>query len=161
MGDSANLQNLHDIVVPGPVAWWPPAPGWYVAAALVLLVLAWLGWNRWRSWNRNRYRREALQSLAKIRAMDTGEVAQALPELLKRAALTAWPRDEVAALTGESWHRFLDRTGGIDRFGAGAGRALERLAYGGSDSLGRDELLDLYGAAEQWLRQHRAPGGEA
>ena len=121
----------------------------------------WLGWNRWRSWNRNRYRREALQSLAKVRAMDTAEVAPALPELLKRAALTAWPRDEVAALTGEPWHRFLDRTGGMDRFGAGAGRALDRLAYGSAAALGRDELLDLYGAAEQWLRQHRAPGGEA
>ena len=93
--------------------------------------------------------------------MDTAEVAQALPELLKRVALTAWPRDEVAALTGEHWHRFLDRSGSMDRFGAGAGRALDRLAYGGAEVLGRDELLDLYSAAEQWLRRHRAPGGEA
>jgi hypothetical protein len=161
MNDAGSLQNLNDIVVPGPVAWWPPAPGWYVLAALVLLALAWLGRNRWRSWNRNRYRRKALQSLAGIRAMETPEGAQALPELLKRAALTAWPRAEVAALAGEGWHRFLDRSGGMDRFGSGAGRALDRLAYGGAEALGRDELLDLYDAAEQWLRRHRAPGGDA
>ena len=92
MNDSGSLQNLNDIVVPGPVAWWPPAPGWYVMAALAILALAWLAWNRWRIWNRNRYRREALQSLARIRATDSAEGAQALPELLKRAALTAWPR---------------------------------------------------------------------
>ncbi|MGD8346528.1 MAG: DUF4381 domain-containing protein [Lysobacterales bacterium] len=161
MNDSGSLQNLNDIVVPGPVAWWPPAPGWYVMVALAILALAWLGWNRWRSWNRNCYRREALQSLAKIRATDSAERAQDLPELLKRAALTAWPRSEVAALTGEHWHRFLDRSGGMDRFSAGAGRALDRLAYGGADALGRDELLDLYGAAEQWLRRHRSPVREA
>lgn len=161
MTDAGSLQNLSDIVVPGPVAWWPPAPGWYVLAALAMLVLAWLGWNRWRRWTRNRYRREALQSLAEIRAMGTAEGAQALPGLLKRAALTAWPRSEVAALTGANWHRFLDRSGGMDRFSAGSGRALDRLAYGGAEALGRDELADLYGAAELWLRRHRAPGREA
>ena len=80
---------------------------------------------------------------------------------MKRAALTAWPRAEVAALTGSEWHDFLDRSAGMDRFGAGAGRALDRLAYGGAETLAPDELLDLYGAAEQWLRRHRAPGGEA
>ena len=46
MNDPGSLQNLNDIVVPGPVAWWPPAPGWYVLAAFALAGLAWLGWHR-------------------------------------------------------------------------------------------------------------------
>ena len=60
----------------------------------------------------------------------------------------------------------VDRTFSLDEVPealayAGAGRALDRLAYGGADALGRDELLDLYGAAEHWLRRHRAPAREA
>ena len=34
MNDAGSLQNLNDIVVPEPVAWWPPAPGWYEVKAL-------------------------------------------------------------------------------------------------------------------------------
>ena len=38
MNDSGSLQNLNDIVIPDPVAWWPPAPGWYVLAAILLII---------------------------------------------------------------------------------------------------------------------------
>ena len=40
MSDPGNLQNLNDIVLPVPAHWWPPAPGWYVLAGLLLAVLA-------------------------------------------------------------------------------------------------------------------------
>ena len=50
MSDPGSLQNLHDIVVPGPAAWWPPAPGWYVLAAVALSVGEWcLYQRRWMS----------------------------------------------------------------------------------------------------------------
>ena len=35
MNDPGSLQNLNDIVVPGPVAWWPLAPGWYLLLAVL------------------------------------------------------------------------------------------------------------------------------
>ena len=39
MGDPGSLQNLNDIVAPAPVAWWPPAPGWWMLAALLATLL--------------------------------------------------------------------------------------------------------------------------
>lgn len=159
MSDPASLQNLHDIVVPAPVAWWPPAPGWYVLAALgaaTLLVLAWRGW---KSWRRNRYRRQALRELTRIRKGETGAELRQVPELLKRAALSAWPRESVASLVGPDWHRFLDETGGTDCFQFRMGPMLDRLAYAGDarETPPASESDAVLAAARDWLKQHRAP----
>lgn len=156
MGDPASLQNLHDIVVPGPVAWWPPAPGWYVViliAAGALLVLLRNGWLHWR---RNRYRGEALRELARIgRGGDLHEI----PVLLKRAALSAWPREQVAGLVGADWHRFLDESANTDRFASDVGAVLDRLAYvpGSDQSPSEREAAAVLEAARFWLKRHRVP----
>lgn len=39
--DAASLANLHDIVLPPSVSWWPLAWGWYLLSALLLVGLAW------------------------------------------------------------------------------------------------------------------------
>ena len=155
MNDTASLANLNDIVVPDAVPWWPLAPGWYVLAvitALALIACAVVGWRRWRN---NRYRRQALAQLEAIRK-DAASSMQQLPELLKRTALSAWPRETVAALSGAPWHRFLDDSAGLDQFRSGNGDLLDRLAYG--DGLSVSERADLLEAAEDWLRRHRPPG---
>ena len=156
MDDTTSLQNLHDIVVPGPLAWWPPAPGWYVVIVIAAGALLVLLWNAWRHWRRNRYRGEALRELARIGR--TGDLRE-LPVLLKRAALSAWPRESVAGLAGADWHRFLDESANTDRFGSGAGEVLERLAYAsGSDSPPSErEAAAVLDAARFWLKRHRAP----
>jgi hypothetical protein len=161
MNDAGSLQNLNDIVLPSPVAWWPPAPGWYVLSALVLVALLVVGVLQWRRWRDNRYRREALAELSSIRASASTGYLERVPELLKRAALSVWPREEVAALTGPDWHRFLDRTAGLDRFCSGAGETLDQLAY--SDSGSAAKALDarqssaLLDASELWLKKHKRP----
>ncbi len=165
MNDAGSLQNLNDIVLPSPVAWWPPAPGWYLLFALVLVVLLVAGVLQWRRWRNNRYRREALAELSAIRASASAGQLHRLPELLKRTALSVWPRSEVAALTGPDWHRFLDRTAGLDRFCTGAGETLDRLAYSASgrdaDKLDARNSSQLLDASELWLKKHKrqAQGG--
>jgi len=157
MNDAGNLQNLNDIVAPGPVAWWPLAPGWYLllsAGAVVLAVLALRYWRRWRS---NAYRRQALRELSSIRGGVSGAGPGQLPELLKRAALSAWRREEVASLSGSAWHRFLDQSAGVELFCSGAGDTLDRLSYAGSDTFdAKDpEMARLFEAAETWLKRHQ------
>ncbi len=151
MNESGSLQNLNDILVAGPVPWWPPAPGWYVLTGAVLAALAFLAWRRWRRWRGDSYRRQAQAELEAIRAHGP---AQRLPVLLKRTALSAWPRREVAALSGRDWHRFLDDSAQMNAFCNGVGESLDGLAYGAADEA---ESGRLFEAAESWIRLHRRP----
>ena len=163
MKDAGSLQNLNDIVVPGPVGWWPPAPGWYVVGGIALITLLVLSLRWWRRWQGNRYRRQALAELALIRGQASGDSLRQLPDLLKRAALSAWPREEVAALTGLAWHRFLDESADMDGFCSGAGDTLEQLAYAGSgESLPAEaKVQQVLDASASWLKNHLRPAQAA
>jgi hypothetical protein len=142
-----SLQNLNPIVMPDPVGWWPLAPGLQVLLAVLALGMGVLAWRRWLAWRDDRYRREALRELASMTDLAL------LPSLLKRAALSAYPRERVAALHGADWHRFLDESAGLDRFATGCGATLDRLAYGGgaADEADAQALRD---AARAWLQRH-------
>ena len=157
MNDPASLQNLNDLAVPPPVPAWPPAPGWYLVMAIVLLLLAWALRRAWLQHRRNRYRRQALLELSRLGPAGEGGDARRLPELLKRAALSAWPRPEVAALSGADWHKFLDRTATTDRFSNGAGATLDRVAYGDEEAVTNADWRELKSAAAYWLKRHRVP----
>ena len=39
--DPTSLENLFGLVVPPPVPWWPPAPGWFVVGGMVLVLGFW------------------------------------------------------------------------------------------------------------------------
>ena len=159
MNDPGSLQNLNDIALPAPPGLWPPAPGWYVVLA-ALLILSMVFAFRWlKAWRRDTYRRQAVRELAAIRAQGRAAARQ-LPLLLKRTALAAWPRQRVAVLSGAQWHAFLDSTAGTDRFGREAGALLDRLAYAGRGEPGvsDEEFARVCALAESWIRKHRAEG---
>jgi hypothetical protein len=165
--DRTSLEYLHDIVVPGPTPWWPPAPGWYWVMGLLAVLAAVLLWRAIVHWQHNRYRREALAELARIetaaQTAGPGEnsadtTLPALAELLKRTALTAYPRAQVAALTGPAWFAFLDATGGTC-FSAGPGAALAQGNYQTGEQTGKcDEsavhTADIAREVRRWIKQH-------
>ena len=146
-----SLDALRGLRVPEPVSAAPQTTAWWIlfaalALLLVALVVLWI-----RRWRRNRYRREALARLDALGPDEAGE----LPQLVKRVALDAWPREQVAELTGEPWLAFLDRSlGGGSAFTSGPGRGLPALAYGGAPppEAEREELTAL---VRTWIRKHR------
>ena len=151
----ASLSNLNPIVVPDPVPFWPPASGWYVLAAILLALLAWYVIRAIQRYRRNRYRREALAELGRLGQEQTPESIRAVPSLLKRTALAAFPRRSVAPASGAEWLRFLENTAPGAQFEHGAGALLEKAAYGSAE-LDGPELSTLFAAVESWIRQHRA-----
>lgn len=155
--DPASLQNLNDIMAPGPLPWWPPAPGWYAVAAVVFVLAVWAIVRFLSKWRANAYRREALRHCAAIQSSGDEQLRQ-LPTVLKRTALSAWPRKQVASLSGREWHVFLDRTASTNLFTDGAGALLDRLAYPGKSEkpLTAEELSRLFEACFFWLRHHQA-----
>ncbi len=165
--DPASLQNLNDIVMPQAVGWWPPAPGWYVLIALFLLLLAWYGYKESRRWISNRYRRVALGELKQLELELVGEtrpdvfVFGQIPQLLKRTALAAYPRGEVASLTGSGWHSFLNSKVKGALFTDKMGISLETLSYQplNLQDLDRDAGMSLLRASSHWVKHHRHVAG--
>jgi hypothetical protein len=161
--DPASLENLHDIVVPEAVGWWPVAPGWYVLALLVITVVVWFGFRRLRRWRRNAYRREALKALAALEAdgipvgTESAVLAQAAI-LLRRVALSAYPRRQVATLVGERWLAFLDETSGGGAFAAGPGRVLLEGAYQPALPVAGEAVHAALVLCADWIRSHRSGG---
>ena len=141
MSDPADLSNLRDIVVPPAVSFWPPASGWWIVGAACLVAVGVAVAAAVRHRTRNAYRREALRELATADARD-------ISAILKRAALAAFPREQVASLTGPAWIAFLDRTGGT-KF---ATTALASMIY--DDSNDRDAMIAVRTEAHRWLLSH-------
>lgn len=137
------IDRLVEPTAPDPVPLTPQTWGWAILAAVVAAALALFIRRQLLRYRANAYRREALAELASC-GDDPAEVAA----ILRRAALCAWPRGQVASLTGQAWLRFLDDNGGFPRDeGAELLSAPWRPDRKPSPSLRR--------AAEDWIRNHR------
>ena len=60
------LAELRDIHLPATVDVWPPAPGWWLLAVIVLALCIFSLFKLWQWWRHNRYRREAVKQLNQI-----------------------------------------------------------------------------------------------
>lgn len=152
------LAALRDIHMPPEPGLWPPAPGWWILALLLLLITGGLAMWRIRARRRHRPQREALLALAALRrALAEGaapqRVAAESTSLLRRAALARFPRREVAGLTGREWLDFLAAHGGGAGFAAPEAAPLVRAPY--APRIGADEAERIIGLCERWIRAGR------
>ena len=155
--EGLNLPQLLDLMLdlaePAPAAWAPQTVGWLVAALWLVAVMLVVSRYTYVSWRRNRYRRAALAELETIEARaHRGKPAAALlAALLKRTALVAYPRREVAALYGAEWARFLRESAGHSRSVEKSADDLAAVAYR------RDpDVAVLIQPARRWIEAHRA-----
>ena len=144
---TASLDKLHSFNEPPPPAWTPQTVGWYCLFAIVTVAMLWMVVRAIRLWRANRYRREALRELATLDVKD-------LSALLKRTALSAWPRETVASLSGTSWLNFLDNAIKERSFQDSPGNRIEELAFNPVNLSTRDEST-LRKLAGDWIRRHR------
>jgi len=148
--------QLRDIHLPAEPGWWPPAPGWWIVAALALLLLVWVSRIALRRYRLHRQRQRLLARLDALAQPDgtltPGAVAE-ISTLLRRLALMRYPRQRVAALTGSEWLRFLDETGGNNRFSRGPGQVLASGPY--QARLPADvDFAALSNLVRDWIKQN-------
>lgn len=130
---------LRDLHLPEAVGWWPPAPGWWILAGLLLAGLLYYLVRVWQAWRRGAARRAALAEHARLarRYAADGDVvglAGDLSRLLRRTMLAYAPRQAVAGLTGDEWLAWLDRGLVQAPFTSGPGASLAWLPYRGPDA---------------------------
>ena len=142
--DPASLDNLREIILPPPVPWWPLAAGWWVLLGLLTLLGTVAAFRAWRTWRAAAYRRAALRELA------TAANASAIAEILKRTALVAYPRTEVASLAGSAWLAWLAETGGRPV----SATVAERLTLGVFAQHDAADFGEVAAFAADWIRSH-------
>jgi hypothetical protein len=144
---------LRDIHLPPEPSWWPPAPGWWALlfCAIAVAVIATL---------LRRHRRKRLRSalylarseLARLRGAadpDPRRQVQEISVLMRRAAISFYPRRETAALTGDDWLKFLDSMVEGAPFSQGPGRILKDAPY--RPSVRAEEIGPLLDLCERWI----------
>ncbi|MEM7434787.1 MAG: DUF4381 domain-containing protein [Myxococcota bacterium] len=149
------LPGWEEIVVPEPVSMTPQTIGWAALGIALALVVVWAAVRAVRIVRRNRYRRAALRELKAIRRAPETHAVQ-VPALLKRTALGAFGRTQVASLSGAAWVAFLERTCPSAGFDGVTGDALIQLAYRGQDGIPTAVMMKLLDVSEAWIRGHRA-----
>lgn len=141
------LDNLQDFYQPPPPAWTPQTIGWYVLFAIAGLLFLWVTIYNLRRWLANRYRREALRQLALL-------PPDQFSTLLKQTSLIAWPREQVASLTGKAWLDFLAESANSQLFHRAPGNCIEEVALQRVVLSVQDEQ-ELRKLAAEWIRRHR------
>ncbi len=156
------LAGLRDLHLPAGIGAWPPAPGWWLMAALVVgLAVGSVLWFRHR---RRSLRVHALRELDGLVLRRTGDhdlqaLATDIGELLRRVALARFGARRVAPLHGSSWQSFIEEHHRTRRRAAGNdpdfAHALAAAPYAPAsrfrDAIGleRSALVD---AARTWIR---------
>lgn len=171
-----NLTDLHDILLPPPPSFWPPALGWWLLAFALLLVigLVVLGTKyAIRQLPRRRARRQALIELSQLENQHQQKthpvlIARGVSSLLKRCALVSFPRNECAGLTGVAWLRFLDDHAAEPFFATPSAEWLAQAPYlnptadlqtnRAVNSISSDQINALFYHTRRWI--NRTMGGK-
>src|SRR5687767_8986619 len=136
------LAQLADIHLPGEVPFWPPAPGWWMLAGVLLVSLALIVRYFYLQGQTKRKMNSALYELDQVYRtwQEKSQVENARNQagldflygvnaILKRVALVYFPHTDVAKLTGAAWLRFLDAADFGTDFSEGTGKVLADGTY--------------------------------
>ena len=146
------LEGLRDIHGVPELPWWPPAPGWWLLAALLLaglVCLARYGLKRYRAGQR---RQRLLDFIDGIEAgidpqAAPGSYLASLNRVFKIVALQAFPGAHCARLAGQDWVGFVE-----GKLGDADATPLAALAAGPYRPAAEFDAGALTGLARQWVR---------
>jgi len=148
---------LRDIQIPNAIGLWPPAIGWWILAVLIPLLL-------YLSYKLYKYitRKTALKAVKKqFKALkinpqlDDKQKLIELSSLMRRTAVSIFPRAGLASLTGKSWLDFLDKHSKTALFNSDTARLLIDAPYRKAPDL--NELSALFDLCENWINQQKEP----
>lgn len=100
---------IADIHTPQAISAWPPAYGWWILLAIIIVIAMALV-HQWRKRQAERLAQKlALIELDNVNLNDFA-AGQQINAILKRAAMHYFGRENIASLNGATWQRFLINT---------------------------------------------------
>lgn len=149
------LSQLKDIHGAPAVPWWPPAPGWWVLALVLLAILVWLGRRVLALYRVRQRRKKMLAWVDHLNenidpARDPQGYLSTLNRIFKLVALRAFPGEQCAALAGQDWVDFL-----IGKMKKGqSSESLNVLASGPYDPSPQFDPVRMSELTRFWIRQY-------
>lgn len=154
MENSANpaLSALKDIHTPEVISNMPIAPGYWLLLILILITVTTLVFKLKNERRHKAPKREVLLAVASLDTSDdklAADIPVQINTLIKRAAMSYLPREQVAGLQGESWHQWMAQQVSTSnpRLKALLDRRYQKEALTAKEA---DELKVL---ATDWLKQ--------
>ena len=149
----ASLNNLHDIIVPEAIGFFPLAPGWYILLSLLLALLFHFVLKRYRMYKKEQYRREALEELTKLQHKSR-ENTMAVLSLAKRVGLSAYGRENIALLDGDDWWDFME-THSETKVEPELRKEIQTFLYQDASSLNESSFEKILSFVSKWIRTHK------
>ncbi len=149
--------QLRDIHLPASPDIWPPAPGWWILATLLLFLC---GWALFKYLRHQRCQREQQAVLANLIPIEKkllnkpdNQVLAELNVLLRQLALMHYPHTQIASLNGKQWLQFLDHAGQTNQFTQGVGHILADAPYRTNDAtlLTKKQVKALIKLVKEWV----------
>ena len=158
------LHGIDEIILPADISWWPSTIGWKIVALLIFIFVSYRLFKSAQFWWKNRYRREAIRQISALQlseqqqASDNGLLAviEKLPFYLKTTALQAYPRDQVAQLSGTVWIDFLNVKYGSEHFDSNIANQLLTISYRPKEQwqFTEEQCLNLINLTTLWIKRH-------
>lgn len=154
------MNEFGSLIEPPPIPFRFGAPGWYVLAAIILLVLAGACILLAKHYRRNRYRRQALRWLQlreeELQQGDSGAtMVYDTNMLLKRIAMRRYGRSTVAGLRGAPYLSLLNQTMRRNLFDQQDEALLTQLLYQPPSMVLPDRAASFAAKSKTWIQQHR------
>jgi len=149
------LSQLRDIHAAPAAPWWPPAPGWWVLALLLLLALVWVGRRILVRYRNHQRRKQMLNWIEHLNSnidpqRNPQDYLSTLNRIFKLVALRAFPDEQCAALAGQDWADFL-----IGKMKASqTSESLNVLASGPYDPAPQFDAQVMSELTRHWIKQH-------
>jgi len=144
----ASLDNLHDIIVPEGVGFFPLSAGWTIVLLLVLALLFHFSLLAYKKYQKSLYKREALAELAEDSDLLT------LLSLAKRVGIAAYGRDKIAVLSADAWWDFMQTHSRV-KVSQPLRDEIEKSLYDEEDEIDSMTLEKVKTMVREWIKTHK------
>ncbi|MEZ9144095.1 DUF4381 domain-containing protein [Vibrio sp. 10N.286.52.C3] len=99
--------DLSPVIAPDAPTWWPLAWGWWAVIITAIFLISLVFFILKRRKNNQQAKQEALSYFSNSQSQDGLSPSKA-QDIVRQAALSYFPREKIAGLSGDDWLKFLD-----------------------------------------------------
>lgn len=152
-GEENLLNQLPPLAMPENISSWPPAPGWWILALLLLALVFSVTYYLCRIYQNGRRRRLAIKEVNNLwqhyqQTGDPRHYLQRCNNILRRFCIQQYPDAGFPRLTGEQWLQALDQLVGKTLFNSTNGNQLLEVYQ---QQQPNTDIASLHTTVKEWF----------